>query len=325
MTSSRARWRKLLIAALKLVLVVAVVWGVHRTLRTAIDDLDRQEWSVRSLQPAWLVISAIAYIAGQLPSSLFWGRLLRLFGQPAATLRVVRSWYIGSLGKYVPGKAMVIVLRTALLRADGVGIAVSTATIFYETLTTMAVGAFVAGAILMAMRHDSVQLTLLSAALMLVAGGPTVPAIFKRLARAAGIDRAAPEAIDRLDHLGWRGLGQAWLSIAVGWCLVGLSIWAALCAIDGESSHATASQVALSIAAGALAVVAGFVSFIPGGLVVRDLVMLELLAPAVGEGPALVCALVARLVWLLSEVAISIILYAVGRSPKKPSPTTTPE
>ncbi|MES1213704.1 MAG: hypothetical protein ABUL64_03880, partial [Singulisphaera sp.] len=103
--------------------------------------------------------------------------------------------------------------------------------------------------------------------------------------------------------------------LALGWCAVGLSIWAALCAVDGEASHATPTEIALSIAAGALSVVAGFVSFIPAGLVVRDAVMLELLAPAVGKGPALVCALVARLVWLLSEVAISIILYVVGSKP----------
>jgi uncharacterized membrane protein YbhN (UPF0104 family) len=70
-----------------------------------------------------------------------------------------------------------------------------------------------------------------------------------------------------------------------------------------------------------MSVVAGFVSLIPGGLVVRDAVLLELLAPAVGKGPALVCALVARLVWLLSEVGISIILYPVG----KRSPDATPE
>jgi glycosyltransferase 2 family protein len=54
---------------------------------------------------------------------------------------------------------------------------------------------------------------------------------------------------------------------------------------------------------------------------VRDAVLLELLAPAVGKGPALVCALVVRLVWLLSEVGISIILYPVGRRP----PDATPE
>ena len=60
------------------------------------------------------------------------------------------------------------------------------------------------------------------------------------------------------------------------------------CAVGGEASHAVPAEIALSIAAGALSVVAGFASFIPGGLVVRDAVLLELLAPAVGKGPALV-------------------------------------
>jgi uncharacterized membrane protein YbhN (UPF0104 family) len=314
MTTVQMSNRKRAVAAVKLLLVAAILWGLHRTIRSALVDLEQAEWNARSLRPGWLVLSGIAYLAGLFPSSLFWHRLLRLFGQPAPVGRTIRSWYVGSLGKYVPGKATVIVLRTALLRQDGVGIGVSTATIFYETLTTMAVGAFVSGAILLVTMRDNWELALLAGALMLAAGAPTVPAIFKRLARLAGIERAAPDAIDKLDHLGWRGLGQAWLGIAVGWTLIGISIWAALCASDGYAGHLVPSQIVLSIAAGALSVVAGFVSFIPGGLVVRDAVMLELLAPAVGQGPALVCALVARLVWLLSEVTISIILYPIGRT-----------
>ncbi|HVU90020.1 MAG TPA: lysylphosphatidylglycerol synthase domain-containing protein [Pirellulales bacterium] len=309
------RVKKFIIAAAKIALVAAVLWGMQRTIRSALADLEQHAWSAASLNPGWLVVSGAAYLAGLFPQALFWHRLLGLFGQPASMGGTIRAWYIGSLGKYVPGKATVIVLRTALLRRDGVGIAVSTATIFYETLTTMAVGAFVAGGILLVMRHDRWQWTVLSAGLMIVAGAPTVPWIFKRLARLAGIERAAPAAVDRLDHLGLRGIAGAWAQIGGGWLLVGLSIWAALCAIDGEASHAAPAEIALSIAAAALSIVAGFVSFIPAGLVVRDAVMLELLAPAVGKGPALVCALVARLVWLLSEVGISIILYAMGKQP----------
>jgi uncharacterized membrane protein YbhN (UPF0104 family) len=319
--TGRGRAKKYAVAAIKVAIVAAVLWGMQRTIRSALADLDRQEWSAASLRPGWLVLSSVAYVAGFLPPALFWHRLLGLFGQPAPRVRTVRAWYIGGLGKYVPGKATVVVLRTALLRRDGVGIAISTATIFYETLTTMAVGAFVGGAILLVMMHDRWELAVLSAGMMLAAGAPTVPWIFKRLARLAGIERAAPAAIDRLDHLKLRGIARAWLEIAVGWCLVGISIWATLCAIDGEASHANPREIALSIAAGAMSVVAGFVSLIPGGLVVRDAVLLELLAPAVGKGPALVCALVARLVWLLSEVGISIILYPVG----KRSPDATPE
>ena len=183
--------RRHIAAVVKLLLAAAVLWGVHRTISAALADLEEQNWSPSELRPGWLAISGVAYLAGLLPSSLFWNRLLRLFGQPAHAWGTVRSWYVGSLGKYVPGKAMVIVLRTALLRRDGVGIAVSTATIFYETLTTMAVGAFLAGAILLVTMHDNWQLVLLAAGLLVAAGAPTAPPIFKRLARLAGIERRA--------------------------------------------------------------------------------------------------------------------------------------
>jgi hypothetical protein len=200
------RARKTLVVAAKVLVLAAVVWGIERTLRAALGDLRRHEWSPASMKPGWLVAAAILYAAGQLPSSLFWHRLLRLFDQPVTPLAAVRSWYVGSLGKYVPGKAMVIVLRTGLLRRQHVGIAVATATIFYETLTTMAVGALVSGALLLVLVRDRPTLVALAVGLMLAAGAPTIPAIFKRLARLAGIERAAPALIDRLDHLGFRTL-----------------------------------------------------------------------------------------------------------------------
>jgi uncharacterized membrane protein YbhN (UPF0104 family) len=64
-----------------------------------------------------------------------------------------------------------------------------------------------------------------------------------------------------------------------------------------------------------LATVAGFVSFIPGGLGVRDAVLMEVLALGFAEdaaATALVSAVLLRLVWLVAELAISAILYGVG-------------
>ncbi len=117
MSTDHGRAKKYLIAALKIALVVAVLWGMQRTIRTALADLEEHHWSAASLRPGWLIVSGVIYLAGLLPPALFWHRLLKLFGQPAPKLRAVRAWYIGSLGKYVPGKAAVIVLRTALCAA----------------------------------------------------------------------------------------------------------------------------------------------------------------------------------------------------------------
>jgi uncharacterized membrane protein YbhN (UPF0104 family) len=58
-----------------------------------------------------------------------------------------------------------------------------------------------------------------------------------------------------------------------------------------------------------LAVVAGFLSLLPGGLGVRELVLDELMIVPFGAMVALVSAVLLRLVWLLAELLVSGILY----------------
>jgi uncharacterized membrane protein YbhN (UPF0104 family) len=65
------------------------------------------------------------------------------------------------------------------------------------------------------------------------------------------------------------------------------------------------------IAAAAFSVVAGFLSMLPGGIVVRDAALMQLLAPISGDANALVAAVLMRLVWLVSEVVACGILYVV--------------
>ena len=61
----------------------------------------------------------------------------------------------------------------------------------------------------------------------------------------------------------------------------------------------------------ALAMVAGFLSLIPGGAFIREMVLTELIAPQFGDMVALVSAVVLRLVWLGGELVISGILYFI--------------
>ena len=64
----------------------------------------------------------------------------------------------------------------------------------------------------------------------------------------------------------------------------------------------------LYTAAVSLATVAGFLSFVPGGAVVREAVLTELMAPHVGDSVAVVAAILLRLAWLAAELAISGVL-----------------
>ena len=99
-----------------------------------------------------------------------------------------------------------------------------------------------------------------------------------------------------------------WLLTGLGWAILGLSFWAVLRAF-GAAGDNPVEQLHLHTAAVALATVAGFVSFVPGGAVVREAVLTELMVPYLGDAVALVGAILLRLVWLVSELVISGILY----------------
>ncbi len=74
----------------------------------------------------------------------------------------------------------------------------------------------------------------------------------------------------------------------------------------------------------ALATVAGFVvAVMPGGLGVREGVLMATLAPAVGEDTAVISALALRLVWVAVELVAGGAL-AIAR-PRLPKPGAVPE
>src|SRR5690348_14965054 len=83
-------------------------------------DLQRPELWQHPLHPGWLVLAGVLYLLGLGLSALYWSRLLRHLGAPLPWSAVLRAYYIGHLGKYVPGKAWALFLRATLARAGGV-------------------------------------------------------------------------------------------------------------------------------------------------------------------------------------------------------------
>jgi len=211
----------------------------------------------------------------------------------------------------VPGKAMVIVLRTGLIRSHRVDTGLAVASVFLETLTMMAVGACLAVPILAIFLSQDLRLTAAAVGMAVVAGLSTLPPVFSRLARLLGVGRSNPATAERLAGVRYRTLVGGWLAMIVGWAFMGASLWAVLRAADLPAD--LAAHLHLYTAAVAMAVVVGFVSMIPGGLFTRDAALAILLAPMISGGvtPAIIAA-VLRLVWLVAELAISAILYVGG-------------
>jgi uncharacterized membrane protein YbhN (UPF0104 family) len=306
--------RKWLWAAVKLLIVALVVWFIRGTIAKALADLGRRPLS---LAPSWLAVSGCLYLLGILPEGLFWHRILIALGQRPRLSETLRAYYIGHLGKYVPGKALVVVLRTGLIRSQRVETGPAVAGVFLSTLTMMSVGALLAAAILALGLAQRGPLLWASLAVLAVAGLPTLPPVFSRLARWGSVGRANPAVIEQLARLSYKTLLAGWLGLLVGWALMGASLWAALRTMGIAAQTDLIRQFSLDVAAVALGVVGGFVSMIPGGAVTREAIVAELLSPQYGGTTAISAAVLLRLVWLVAELAISGILYFTR-------PTVTP-
>ena len=298
-------YRKWLILALKVAIVGLMVWGVRHTLAVAFDKLRGQPLH---LEPAWLIASGVLYLAAMLPSVLFWRRVLRVLGQEVGLPKTARAYYIGHLGKYVPGKALVVVLRAGLVRGERVHGGVAAATVFVETLTMMASGSFIAAALVAILYRTHWVYVIGAVVCMFAAGLPTLPPVFAYLVRLTRIGAGAAEAGIDLERIDYGTLLLGWLGTGIGWFISGLSLWAVLRGLGDTSIGAIDGLPYLTMIV-SISVVAGFLSMIPGGLGSRDLVMLELLHLRLADSVAVASTVVLRLVWLAAELAISALLF----------------
>jgi uncharacterized membrane protein YbhN (UPF0104 family) len=315
-THRRRLARRLLITAVKLGIIGLVVWGVHQSLQAGLRDLGD---TARQLQPRWLVVSGVLYLVSVLPPALFWHRLLIVYGQRVTLWHAVRAYYIGHLGKYVPGKAMVVVLRAGLVRGEHVSASLAAVAVFVETLAMMAVGSFLAAVILALWFRDQWQYVALAVGFMVVVVVPTLPPVARWLLRLVrGRVKWGPLAnLERLEQLDFATLVLGWSGLALAWVLAGLSLWAAVQALDPQAPGPLAG-LPFYTAAVAVSVVGGFLSLVPAGAVVRDVLLAKLLTTQLTEAVALGAAILLRLVWLVAEALAAGILYFI--QPKRSLP-----
>lgn len=296
------RMKVRILTILKATLFGVVAFCLWQSLSNALGDFEKRSFPLHRLKCWWLAGAGLVYILGLLPMAWFWHRLLVRFGMSPPAAVTLSAYYSGHLGKYVPGKAAVIALRMGLIRSWIVNPGLVAISVFVETLTMMFVGALIALLMLATQFTDKVMLQALSFLLMIAAGLPTLPPVLNRLIGFFKGEHAA----NKLSQLEIRFLAGGWLAITAGWLMMGISF---LLTLRGMSVPCSWSDLPRLVAAVCLAVVAGFLSLLPGGVGVREFVLNELMVSPYGEVVAILSAILLRVVWLLSEVLVSGILY----------------
>lgn len=324
MNETKHRTKKWILLTVKILVVILVFWWVRNTLVKAGDQLKTAEFQWR-LEPQWLVLSGVLYLVGLLPAGLFWHRVLRTLGQDARLLETLRAYYVGHLGKYVPGKTMVVIIRAGMIRGHRVDTVAAAVSVFYETLSMMAVGACLAAGLLAVSFRQQQILFFGSLGMMAVAGIPILPPVFKRMVRLVGVGKAKDGVPGQLDAMGYGTMLTGGGLMTLTWVFLGLSLWATFRAI-GVEDFGFVPYFASYVCCVSLATVAGILSMIPGGFGVRDVMLVDLIVQLyrpLSAGEATVASGMLRVVWLVAELVISGILYFLG--PRKINAPGMPE
>lgn len=309
----RRRWLKFGKLALRCLVFLLLVIGIGHSVQHALGKFREQQFSLAKLNFGWLAAAGGLYLIACLPSWVYWHQALCAMGAKPTWYRSLRAFFIGHLGKYSPGKGLVVVIRAALVSSETVSKTIAALGVFIETLTAMAVGA-VLGALYIAVAFREQRVWLWGAILCAcVAGVPILPPIFRRVVRLLRVNRLNQEVDQALHGLNFPLVISGAVTLAGGWVLMGLSLWCVLQSLPAPPTQlANVSAVLPQLTAVvSLAVVVGFVSMLPGGLGAREFVVMTIVTPAYGEVAGIASAFLLRFVWLLAEVAISIILYLV--------------
>jgi glycosyltransferase 2 family protein len=298
------------------------------------DKLSRPGLWAANFEPRveWLIPAAILYLLAYTVWGRYYVTLLRNQGAIVSTATGLRAYFISQMGKYVPGKVLVIVIRIGMLGKIGISRTAVGITAVYESLVWGGAGAAVGILLLPVSLWEGLRAEL-------QARGGDLPHMHRfwlilPLAIApiglVGLNRF----INRINR--WRKgadapqLPRVKLHMVVyglvydslGWLILGGSLLMTLRGLQPNAGPLTFDGYFNLVSIAAIAYVLGFAAFfMPAGVGVRDIALQLLLAvelkAQLGQSAgseevdafATVLAVMFRALGTLMEVVTALLMY----------------
>lgn len=292
--------------------VLGVVFVVRELVRNWIVVTD----AASGADPIVLVVAFVIGLASMTTIGLAWHRCLTLLGAWSAVRTAMRDYFVGQLGKYVPGGIWPVVGRSEMARRSG-----ASGTVAYGST-----------ALSLALTYLAAPLTAAGALLTGAGGGEDVrwQAIIALVPFAVAVlhPRVAGWALGALRRLSRREVPlpvPAWgTSIALlawhvaAWIGIGTSTWLIAATLDPESIDLRNLLFATT-----LAWLVGFLAIgVPGGIGVREAVFIAAASSLSSTGVAAAVAVVARFMFIvvdLTGAALSALLEGRGSAGSRAS------
>lgn len=297
--------------------VIGVV-GLGLVVRILVDDRAAVADALsgpHSATPALLLAALATGLVAMTGIGLAWHSLLRGSGAHLSRRRALRSYFVGQLGKYVPGGAWAVIGRGEWARREGVPGPAA-----YNSVVLSMVSAYTAAAFVVA---ASVPASGLS-------DGDAGPYWLVVLLVPVGLLAMHPRAVEAVLVVLRRVTGRPLVLAAPPWrTTVLLAVrqvpsWLAIGAVNVLVAVGLgfSPDVLDVISATAVSWIVGFLAIgVPGGIGVREVVFVAV-AASLSAGPAAAVALIARLVFVAVDLIGAVgftVAAGVGRSDRVPA------
>ncbi len=259
-------------------------------------------------------LALLAILAAWFAMMQVWRVLLTALGSPLPVRVAARIFFIGQLGKYLPGSVWSVVAQMELGQAHQVPRRRS-ATSAALTMVVSLLAALLTTAVSLPFFSDGTTggYSWAFLAVPLVLGclhprllNPLLDRLLKLARQPALEQRISGRAITR---------AAAWALLS--WLVVGLHVWLLTVRLGAPLAHA----LPLSLGGFAFAWSVGFLVILaPAGAGVREVILVAALSPVLGVGEATAVALVSRLLTVAADLIAAAVATWFGRR-HAPAPT----
>lgn len=297
-------WRRLLGVAWILATAVAIAFVVA-------DRWEDVQPALAALELSTLLVATALAVLGVGASSRIWHALLAGLGVTLPWRQSARIFFVGQLGKYLPGSLWPLLTQAEMGRSVGIARRVSAAAVVLFLWVHLVSAGLLAVLLFPAMTDAPAWVAVLALPLAgLLIPEPLNAAIawILRLARREPLP-ATPQTGHVLRALGWAG---------VMWGLYGLHL-----VVLANAVHPGEVDWGFAVGVFAASWAAGFVVLVaPAGAGARELAFLALLTPQIGAGGAFAAVLVSRLLLTLADALWGFAALAL-RVPRGSSQSTS--
>lgn len=286
------------------VLAVAILYFLGRSLAA---NWIRLDMSLADVRWSWLVASAAVFAAAYALTALLWRQALAIFdarlGRGAAYEIVV----LAQLAKYLPGALWAVVGQVELTKRAGVRRSVSLSAVGIMSVAVILSGltfGLIAGAPVAALGRGRIVAAVVGVAVL---GVCMHPAVFGRAVRASFViagREPPPMSLSTADTVKLVVVAFAY------WPVAGLGFYlmvGAVTSVSWTSALTLAAAYAVSWTIGYVAI------FAPGGIGVREGIMVLLLRPVMSEPAAILVSLAQRVWFTVMELVLALGVLATRR------------